>query len=184
MAFAYEGTESNGSVDGKLKIYPVNSGHSGVLGPGDLVLITGDGDAKGRTEVDIGTENGANTGVIDFVGVNIAGEALSQTHLSATTAGFVHVNVDGGALYDVPVSNGPITDAEVGQNAPAIVTAGTVSSNVFTSNMGINATGIATTSTLPFRIVERREDSAGVLGNRALVRVNESTSQLGATGIS
>lgn len=180
--FDYEGTESS-DPSGKLKRYPVNSGHSGVLGPGDLVLITGDGDAFGRTEVDVGTANIANTGVVSYVGITYAGEALSTKHIATQTAGDVFVNVDPGALYDVAVSNGPLTDADVGLNAPAVVTAGTVTNSNFVSNMGINASGVQTTSTLPFRIVERREDSAGVLGNRALVRVNESTSQLGATGI-
>ena len=183
MAFLWKGTESSGSPDGKQKKFAVDAGHAGVLGPGDLVLITGDGSATGRSEVDIGTANTANTGVIDSVVPNIAGEALSQTHLAATTAGDVLVNVDAFATYDVPVSNGPMVVADVGLNAPAIVTAGTVTGSVFTSNMGANATGVATTSTLPLHIVALLEDSAGVLGNRALVRVNETTSKLGSTGI-
>jgi hypothetical protein len=182
MAFRYQGTESNGSPDGKQKTYAVDSS-SGVLGPGDLVLITGDGSAKGISEVDIGTANTANTGVISSVKPNIAGEALSQTHLAATTAGNVLVNVDDQALYEVPVSNGPLVVANVGFNAPAVVTVGTVNGSMFVSNMGVNATGVATTSTLPLRIVALREDSAGVLGNVALVRMNETTSKLGATGI-
>ena len=51
MAFNYQGTESNGSVDGKQKEYAVNVTHSTVIGPGDLVLITGDGSATGVSEV-------------------------------------------------------------------------------------------------------------------------------------
>lgn len=183
MAFNYSGTESNGSIDGKQKLFAVDSGHAGVLGPGDLVLITGDGSATGVSEVDTGTANTANTGVVSSVVPNIAGEALSITHLAASTAGDLLVNVDSFALYDVPVSNGPLVVANVGLNCPAVVTAGTVNGSLFTSNMGANATGVATTSTLPLHIVAMLEDEAGVLGNRALVRINESTSKLGATGI-
>ena len=183
MAFEYQGTESQGSIDGKQKTYAVDAAHAGVLGPGDLVVITGDGSATGISEVDTGVANTANTGVISGVTPQFAGEALSRTHLPASTAGTVTVNVDDQALYEVPVSNGPLVAANVGLNAPAVVTAGTVSGGVFTSNMGVNATGVATTSTLPFRIVALREDENGVLGNRALVRMNETTSKLGATGI-
>lgn len=183
MTFQYQGTESNGSPDGKQKTYAVDATHAGVLGPGDLVLITGNGSATGISEVDIGTASAANTGVISSVRPNIAGEALSQTYLSASTAGNVLVNVDDQALYEVPVTNGPMVVANVGLNCPAVVTAGTVTGSNFVSNMGANATGVATTSTLPLRIVALREDSAGVLGNVALVRVNETTSKLGATGI-
>lgn len=183
MAFQYQGTESNGSIDGKQKEYAVDAGHAGVLGSGDLVLITGDGSATGVSEVDVGTANAANTGVISAVLPNISGEALSITHLAASTAGNVLVNVDDQALYKVPVSNGPLVVANVGLNAPAVVTAGTVTGSMFTSNMGVNATGVDTTSTLPLRIVALLEDEDGVLGNVALVRMNETTSKLGATGI-
>lgn len=183
MAFLYQGTESQGSIDGKQKEYAVDAAHAGVLGPGDLVVITGDATAEGVSEVDTGVANTANTGVISAVNPNFSGEALSQTHLAASTAGTVLVNVDDQALYEVPVSNGPLTVADVGLNAPAVVTAGTVTASTFTSNMGVNATGAATTSTLPLRIVALREDDDGVLGNRALVRMNETTSKLGATGI-
>lgn len=183
MAFLYQGSESQGAIDGKQKLRAVAVTHAGVLGPGDLVVITGDGSATGISEVDIGVANTANTGVISSVTPNFAGEQLSITHLPATTAGNVLVNVDDQALYDVPVSNGPLTSDDLGLNAPAVVTVGTVSDSVFVSNMGVNATGAAVTSTLPLRIVELREDDAGVLGNRALVRMNETTSKLGATGI-
>jgi len=181
--FDLVGSESNGSIDGKQKTYAVDSGHSGVLGPGDLVLITGDGSATGVSEVDIGTANTANTGVISSVMPTLSGEALSITHLAASTAGDVLVNVDAFATYEVAVFNGPMVVANVGLNCPAVVTAGTVSGSVFTSNMGANATGVAVTATLPLHIVALREDSAGVLGNRALVRMNATTSNIGATGI-
>ena len=181
--FKHIGTESQGDVTGKVKKFAVAAAHAGVLGVGDLVLVTGDADATGVSEVDIGTANTANTGVIVGVEPNFAGEALSQTHLAASTAGNVYVNVDPDALYEVDVSNGPLSVDDVDLNAPAVVTAGTVSGSLFTSNMGVNDTGAATTVTLPLRIVALKEDSAGTLGNKAIVKLNATTSRAGAVGI-
>lgn len=181
--FKYVGTENQGDVTGMVKSYPVDSGHSGVLGAGDVVRITGTGTAAGQSAVDTGVANTANTGVVTSIVPNFSGEALSQTWLPASTAGTVIVNVDPFALYEADVSNGPLAAADVGLNVPAVVTAGTVSGSLFTSNMGVNATGKAATATLPFRVVALLADEDGVLGNRALVRVNASTSNIGATGI-
>lgn len=181
--FQWVGTESGADPTGNIKRFHVDAGHAGVLGPGDLVLITGDAEAvTGIAEVDVGTANAANTGVIMWVEPVISGEALSRTFLPASTAGYVHVNVDPFALYEADVT-GTLVVANGGLNLPAVVTAGTVSGTNFTSNMGVNATGVNTTSTLPFHIVQLLEDSSGTFGGRALVRVNESTSKLGATGI-
>jgi hypothetical protein len=182
--FKWVGTESGADPTGNTKRFNVAASHSGVLGPGDLVLITGDGTAvTGISEVDIGTANSANTGVIQWVEPSLAGESLSTTHLAASTAGTVMVNVDPFALYEADVT-GTMVVANVGLNCPAVVTAGTVTDSIFVSNMGVNFTGVATTSTLPFQIVQLLDNSSGTFGGRALVRVNESTSKLGSTGIS
>jgi hypothetical protein len=181
--FKKVGTDSQGDVSGKLKLYNVASGHAGVIGPGDLVILTGTASAAGVAQVDAGTANSANTGVVAFVQLNLAGEALSRTHLPASTAGNVLIDTDINALYEVDVSNGPLAVTDVGQNCPAVVTAGTVNGSVFVSNMGANATGVNTTATLPLQIVALLEDENGVLGNRALVRMNATTVKPGATGI-
>jgi len=181
--FKFVGTESQGDITGKVKQFTVTASHAGILGPGDLVLITAASADDGSPTVDVGTANTANTGVVTGIIPNFSGEALSQTWIPATTAGKLLVNVDAFALYEADVSNGPLVAADVGLNVPAVVTAGTVSGSLFTSNMGVNATGKATTPTLPFRVVALLEDADGVLGNRALVRVNASTSNIGATGI-
>ena len=182
--FKYVGTQAQGDVTGKLKRFAVAAAHAGVLGPGDLVLVTGDANAQGISEVDIGTASTANTGVVMGVEPVFAGESLSITHLPASTAGYLLVNVDPDALYEVDVSNGPLAVADVDLNAPAVVTAGTVSGGIFTSNMGVNDTGAATTATLPLRIVRLLEDDAGVLGNKAIVKLNATTTRAGAAGIS
>ena len=181
--FRYVGSETGGEINGKLKRFALTSSHAGVLGPGDLVLTTAASNTAGEPTVDVGTANSANTGVISYIDPIIATEALSQTWVAASTAGYVYVNVDAFALYEADVSNGPLAAADVGLNVPAVVTAGTVTGSLFTSNMGVNATGKNTTATLPFRVVALLEDADGVLGNRALVRVNASTSNIGATGV-
>ena len=181
MAFQYVGTESQGDVTGKTKLFVAN--YSGVLGPGDVVLLDGSSTTDGIPTVTIGTANTANTGVVASITPNFSGEALSTTWAPASTAINLLVNVDAYALYEADVANGPLAVTDVGLNVPLVATVGTVTGSLYTSNMKVNATGKATTATLPFRVVRLLEDADGVLGNRALVRVNASTSNIGATGI-
>lgn len=183
MGFQYVGTEDQGDVTGKVKTFAVDAAHSTILAAGDVVKVTGTGTAAGKSAVDTGTANAANTGVVTSIIPNYSGEALSQTWLPASTAGQVIVNVDPYAIYEVDVANGPLAAADVGLNVPLVATAATVSGALPTSNMKVNATGKATTATLPFRVIELLEDSSGTLGNRARVRVNASTSNIGATGV-
>jgi len=182
MAFKYVGTDSQGDVTGKVKRFQLLSTHSTVLGPGDLVITTAASGDDGQPTVDVAPTDTAFTGVIASITPNFSSEALSQTWVPGSTAGYVLVNVDPYALYEADVSNGPLAAADVGLNCPSVVTAGTVSGSLYTSNMGINATGKATTATLPWRVVALLEDEDGVLGNRALVRANATTLNIGATG--
>jgi len=179
----FVGSDSQGDITGKSKTFHVLASHSGVLGPGDLVVLTGTSFTDGYAEVDIGTANIGNTGVVTGVRPTYTGEALSYTHLPASTAGYLTVNTDPFALYEVDVANGPFTAVDVGLNCPAVVTVGTVTGSIFVSNMKANFTGRATTATLPLTVVRLLVGSDGVLGSRALVRVNETNSKLGATGI-
>lgn len=182
--FKWVGSDTGGELSGKVKLFAVDSGHAAVMGIGDVVLQTGTSEAvTGIALVDTGTANTANTGVVTAVLPNVANEALSQNWLSASTAGYVMVNTDPFADFVVEVANGPLVAADVGLNAPLVATTGTVSGSMFTSNMKINATGKATTATLPFRIVGLVVGDDGVLGSKALVRVNASTSNIGATGV-
>lgn len=185
--FHWVGTDSAGDPAGKVKMFGVAAAHAAVLGPGDVVLVTGTGVASGENAglayVDTGTANTANTGVVTGVPPQVASEALSQTWLSASTEGTVWVNTDPFALYSVDVANGPLVVADIQLNVPLVATTGTVSGSLYTSNMKVNATGKATTATLPFRVVGLLYGDDGVLGSRALVRVNASTSNIGATGV-
>lgn len=181
--FKHVGTDSQGDVTGKQKRFSVLAATNEVITTGDLVRIAGTSDADGVANVAIAPTGGASTGVVMSVAPTFAGEALSTTHHVAATLGHIYVNVDPNALYEVDVANGPLLITEVGLNCPAVVTAATVSGSIAPSVMTANATGAATTSTLPLHIVALKEDSAGVLGNVAIVRLNATTIALGATGI-
>ena len=181
--FKLTGTDSQGDVTGKQKTFAVLAATSEVIVPGDLVRIAGTANAQGVADVSIAPTGAACTGVVMSIDVTLAGEALSQTHHASGTLGTLKVNVDPNALYEVDVANGPLVITEVGLNCPAVVTAATASGSLFPSVMTANATGAATTATLPLHIVALKKDSAGVLGNVAIVRLNETTVALGATGI-
>ena len=157
--------------------------HATLLAPGDSVVITGDADAFGIGEVDAAGTTGAMTGVIAGVEPNYVGEALSETGLLASTAGTVFVQIDRELLFECDVANGPLVVADVGLNANQVVTAASKSGGLTVSNMTLNATGVAVTATFPWRIVRLLEDADGVLGNRAVVRMNATTTTTGAAGI-
>ena len=181
--FKLANTDSQGDVTGKQKTFSVLAATAEVIAPGDLVRIAGTANAQGVADVSIAATSTASTGVVMSVDPTISGEALSSTHHASSTLGTLKVNVDPNAVYEVDVANGPLLITEVGLNCPAVVTEATASGGLFPSVMTANATGAATTSTLPLHIVGLLEDSDGVLGNVALVRLNATTVAPGATGV-
>lgn len=181
--FKHVNTESQGDVTGKQKTFSVLAATNEVIVPGDLVRIAGTANAQGIANVAIAPTGSACTGVVQSIDPTFAGESLSTTHHKAQTLGTLKVNVDPNATYEVDVANGPLAITDVGLNCPAVVTAATANGGLFPSVMKANATGKAATSTLPLHIVALKEDSDGVLGNVAIVRLNETTVALGATGI-
>jgi len=181
--FRFQGTVNYGP-DGKLEKFDVDAAHASRLSIGDVVRITGTATAAtGVSQVDAAAATQQVTGVISGIVPNFATENLSDTGLAAATAGTVLVQVDPQAEYEVDVSNGPLLVADVGLNVDLVATAATQSGGLTISNMSVNATGKATTNTLPFRVVALLTDSAGVLGNRARVKVNSSTNNAGVTGV-
>ena len=179
--FDWVGTESQGDPTGNTRLYSVSAGHIGVLGPGDMVVITGDSDAEGIPEVDNGNNSIANTGVIMSVLANVSGGTIS--HIPTFMEGKVLVNVDSQALYRADVRAGFFTVSDIGKNAKIITDVGTITSGFFTSNMTLDNLGAITNPIFPVRLVALLEGSDGVLGSRALVRINETTSKSGALGI-
>lgn len=182
--FQFRGTYDQAEASGKLQRFTVDAAHSTRIGPGDLIIITGDSDTEGNPEADKQTATTTrSSGVCMGIVPNFSGEALSQTYLPASTGGAILVNTDPDATYEVEVENGPLDPGDVGLNAPVVVTEGTLSGGLFISEMKVNKTGAATTATLPVRIEALREDSAGVLGNKALVKLNATTRRAGAAGV-
>ena len=180
--FKYRKTQGGGGTTGVLSTYAVDAAHATLLAPGDAVVITGDANANGVSEVDTGNATTANTGVIESVDFTLAGENLSGTGLLASTAGTVKVRVDQFALYEIDADATAVV-ANVGLNVSINVTTATKSGGLTVSNMTADMATVATTITLPYRIVALLEDSAGVLGNRLLVRPNATTASSGAVGI-
>ena len=185
MSGGFNWDRSQGPTDtnGKVFTYDVAAAHATAIAPGDVIRISGTASADGKPQADVATATQSVTGICFGVDPTFAGEALSQTTLPALTAGSLKVNVDPDALYEVDVANGPLVVANVGLNADIVATAASTSGGLTVSNMTLNATGVATTVTLPFRIVALREDDAGALGERALVRINNSTNSPGAIGV-
>ncbi len=166
--------QSDGDYTGKLETYAVISASQN-LAPGDVLLESGTADTTGRSDVDVAGTTGAITGVVAAFTPQFVGEVLSGTGLASGASTDVQLHIDPNQLFDVDVANGPLAVASVGLNANIVVTAATNPTGLTISNHTLNATGVATTATFPFRIVSLLEDSAGVLGNRAVVRINAST---------
>lgn len=180
--FKWRGSLSDNPT-GVVNTYGVAAGHTTRLAIGDAVVITSTAGANGVQEVDAAGASGPLTGVIVGIEPNFATESFTDMSLPAGTAGRVRVQEDPRAEYEVDVANGPLAIADVGLNAPIVVTEASQSGGLTISNMAVNNTGKAATATLPVRIVQLLEDDDGVLGNRAIVRVNASTNISGAAGV-
>ncbi len=166
--------QSDGQYTGKLETYVVD-GASQNLAPGDVLVEQGTADAFGKNTIDVAATTGAITGVLASVSPQFVGENFSGTGLASGADGEVQVQIDPNQVFEADVANGPLVIANVGLNANIVVAAASNPDGLTVSNHTLNATGVASTATFPFRIIELLEDDAGVLGNRALVRINAST---------
>ena len=179
--FQYSRTQAGGGTTGITEQFAVDAGHSTLLAPGDAVAITGQSNSDGISEVDTGNATTANTGIIESVVVNIAGENLTETGLLASTAGLVNVRVDQFATFEIDADETYVV-ADVGLNTGINVTTATKQGGLTVSNMTADHGSIAATQTLPYRVLQLLRDDDDVLGNRILVRVNASTASDGAAG--
>jgi hypothetical protein len=171
-------------MDGIIQTYSVDAAHATILAPGDAVVVTGDADTDGQSEVDTGNAATANTGVIVSVDYTLSGEQLSNGGgLAASTAGTVKVQIDPQMLYEIE-TDATLTVADIDLNVGINVTAATTAGGLTTSNMTADSGTVAVTQTLPYRIVRLLEGkTSGVLGDRVLVRPNATTQADGALGI-
>ena len=174
-------SQNDGGACGTLESYSVDASHATLLAIGDVVVLTGTADAEGRAGVDAAAPGAAFTGVV--AGFDFDPGNLLDTGLPALTAGVARVHVDPNIVYEVDVVNGPLGVADVGLNADIDATAATRSGGITTSNMTLDAATALGTATLQFRIVGLLPDEAGVLGNRAVVRPNETTIRGGTAGV-
>jgi len=169
---------------GCLETYDVPVGNAAILCPGMAVKLLGTSSAgTGRAQIVVATTSTQFLGVIDSVDPDYSTEALSDTALPASTAGSVKVLVDPNKAFAVDVENGPLVVTEVGLNAGIVLNVATKTGGITTANQTLNASTAAATVTLPWRIVQLLEDSAGVLGNRALVRPNTTSLAAGTVGV-
>ena len=183
--FQLDRVQSSGDFTGQTELYEIIAvGNAARLAPGDCVVITGDGDAtSGRSGITIAAQAAAITGVIESIAPQLDSESLNDTGIAASTAGTCQVITDRNAVFEVE-SSATLVAANVGLNAEAVVTAATQSGGLSISNMTLDQATVATTSTLHFRILRLLPGiSSGVLGDRALVRLNETTQTAGAAGV-
>jgi len=178
----YRKSQAAGGTTGNVSTFAVDASHATLLAPGDAVIITGNGDANGVSEVDTGANTTANTGVIESVDISLSGENLTNVGLTALTAGTVKVRIDQYALYEIDADATYNADS-VGLNTGINTTTATLSGSLAISNMTADFATVATTQTLPYRVVALLEDDSGVLGNRVLLRPNASTASDGASGV-
>lgn len=180
--FQYSRTQAGGGTTGNTEQFAVNASHSTLLAPGDAIVITGTSNSDGIPEVDTGNAATANTGVIESVAVNLAGENLTETGLPASTAGLVNVRVDQGAMFEID-ADATYGAADVGLNTGINVTTATKQGGLTVSNMTADQASSAGTQTLPYRVEELLRDDNDVLGNRIRVRFNATTASDGALGV-
>jgi hypothetical protein len=179
-------TQGASGYTGKVTTYDIASAHASLLAQGDFVTITGTATAAtGVAQVDASAAAGLITGVITGFAPNISN--LEQKGLPASQAGSVLVQVDPDALYEIDISAQALTVADVGSNADIAATAATQSGNLVSSNMTIDGSTVAGAgATAQLRIVGLVPPTdgtvIGAIGNKALIRINESTAK-GVVGV-
>lgn len=178
-------TEANGDYDGKLATFAVDAAHARRMAPGDCVIITGDADSNGKAEADNFADGAIATkitGVVAAIEPQFVGENLSTTGLAASTAGKIHVHISPQTLFEVD-SDATLASTAVGSNVGFNAVESTLSGGLTVSNYTLDSSSVGTAATLPFQIVALAEDNAGVLGNKAIVRINDTTVAPGAVGV-
>jgi len=174
-----------GDFTGSTIEYDIPSDNGGRLAVGDAVTLTGDSNSvDGQAEIVIGAQGASIIGVIASISPDIANESFNDAGgIAASTAGKAAVITDEKALFEVECS-ATLLATDVGRNADAVVTAATQSGGLTISNMTLDSATKATTNTLHFKIHRLLEGAtSGTLGDRALVSLNGTYNNTGATGI-
>jgi len=184
MAGAKLAKTQNNGYTGKVQTYHVAAGHSGLLAIGDFVLLTGTAHTDGTAQVDDCAAGELITGVIVGFKPNLA--SLETKGLAGSVAGFVYVNTDPYALWEIEIGTTALAVTSVGLNADITATIATTSGNLVFSNMVLDGASSPSTASQQLRIVGlipgEVGTTLGAVGQKALVRFNESTEK-GTVGV-
>ena len=183
MAIIAQRTQGQGEYTGKLETFSVAAAHARIVASGDVVNLTGTSNTAGKAGADNSADGAIASqalGVVASVTPQFVGENLSTTTLPASTAGEIQAHIDPNVVF-LADSDATLLVTDVGLNIG--YNALESSDSLGTSNYTLDSSSKAATVTLPFRIVALAEDDDGVLGNRALVTLNNSTLAAGTVGV-
>lgn len=173
---------------GPLRRYYVLASDSTAIYPGDPVVISGTGDARGtpsatRATAATGPITGVMVGVANEPSLPASNDMLQLGYRPASTAGYILVCDDPNVLYEIQEDSvgGSLAATSIGLNAALIAGAG--NPNTRTSGFMLDSSTAATTATLPLRIIqlEQREDNEIGQYAKWLVALNTPT-ETGASG--
>ena len=184
--FELSKSQSAGDYTGRVTKY-VTDGAAKRIAIGDVVVITGTADANGVPQVkELSGTNPwltAVTGVVVGIEPDFSDENFSTVGVARSTTRYVYVCDDPNALYEVE-SDATLAVTDVGSNVDIISTEATASGNLIISNYKIDGSSGVTTAATPVRIVSLLAGATtGTLGDRALVRLNDTTTIAGTAGI-
>lgn len=190
--FQLSRSQSSAEFSGVTETFDVDGAHAGIIAIGDVVTLSGTSTVTpigsqmaGRAQVD-SPANGTSpfTGIVCSIVPDLSNESLNDAGgLPATTAGSVVVVLDNASLFEVE-SDLLIAADGVGLNFDFIDDVATQTGGLSISNMELDGSSGVVTKATPFRLVKLLEGlTSGILGDRALVRMNDTTTNDGATGI-
>lgn len=182
--FKYVNTDS-GDTGARVRLYNRPATDAPLIAIGDTVKLNGTASALGVPQVvAIAADTQASiTGVVVGIVPALSTESLNAVGVAASTAADLLVCDDPRAMFECEAS-ATLAITDVGSNIGIDWTATSASGNIYTSNTKLDQSNIATTATYPFQIVKLLKGAtSGVLGDRALVRLNASTVAPGATGV-
>lgn len=194
--FQLNRSQSSGEFAGVTEVFDIAATHTTRLAVGDVVTISGTSTVTpvgsqmaGRSQIDAADPNDAPpiaeiTGIISSFTPNLAEESLNDAGgLAALTAGSAQVVIDNNTLFEVESATTLVAN-NVGLNATFVATEATQTGGLTISNMTLTGTGAVAEVDFPFRIFKLLEGkTSGVLGDRALVRMNNTTAKPGALGV-
>lgn len=182
--FQFNNSWSMGDNCGSGREYDIPSDNGGRLAVGDAVTLTGDSNSlTGVSEIVIASQGAAIMGVIQSISPDIANESFNDAGgIAASTAGKANVIIDPQAMFEVECS-ATLSSGDADLNADAVVTAATQSGGLTISNMTLDSATKAATNTLHFHVHKLLKGAtSGVLGDRALVSLNNTFLHTGVTG--